>query len=59
MDFTADAKDLKAAAHKCIWDKHIKMSERAFSAFVYGVIRFGEILDWWFPVKVDVVVKSN
>ena len=56
MDFTGDAKDLKATAHKCMWDKGTKTSERVFAAFVYGVIRSGEVLDWWFPVK---VVEDN
>lgn len=59
MDFTSDAKDLKETAHKCMWHKGTKTSERVFAAFVYGVIRMGEILDWWFPVKVTGGNKIN
>jgi len=59
MDFTSEAKDLKEAALKCIRAKCTKMSERVFAAVVYGAIRVGEIIDWWFPVKGLVDNKIN
>jgi hypothetical protein len=43
---------LKEVSYKCIFDKPSKMSGRVASAIIYAVIRAGEIIDWWFPVKV-------
>jgi len=59
MDFTSEAKDLKEAARRCVQDKPTKMSARVFAAAVYGAIRVGEIIDWWFPVKGLVDNKIN
>jgi hypothetical protein len=50
---------LKEVSYKCIFDKPSKMSGRVASAIIYMVIRAGEIIDWWFPVKVSEPVKSN
>lgn len=52
MDFTSNsAKELKAISYKCIFDKPSPMSGRVSAAVIYVVIRAGEIIDWWFPVK--------
>ena len=61
MNFTdtKDLKDLKSISYKCIFDKPSKMSGRVASAILYVVIRAGEIIDWWFPVKVAEPVKSQ
>ena len=59
MFATSNAKELKALAYKCISDKPSKMSGRVASAIIYAVIRAGEIIDWWFPVKVATPVKNN
>lgn len=59
MDFTRDTKDLKALSYKCIFDKPSPMSGRVASAIIYAVIRVGEIIDWWFPVKVTDPVKPK
>ena len=44
--------NLKELSYKTIFDKHSLMSGRVSSALVYIAIRAGEIIDWWFPVKV-------
>jgi hypothetical protein len=44
--------DVKTSAYKCIFDKSSPMSGRVASAIIYIVIRAGEIIDWWFPVKI-------
>ena len=60
MDFTGKtAKELKAISYKCIFDKPSPMSGRVSAAIIYAVIRAGEIIDWWFPVKVSEPVKTN
>ena len=59
MNFNSDTKDLKALSYKCIFDKPSKMSGRVASAIIYAVVRAGEIIDWWFPVKASEPVKSN
>jgi hypothetical protein len=43
--------DLKTSSYKCIFDKPSPMSGRVAAAIIYIVIRAGEIIDWWFPVK--------
>ena len=43
--------DLKSVSYRCIFDKPSKMSGRIASAIIYTVIRAGEIIDWWFPVR--------
>jgi len=50
---------LKAVSYKCIFDKPSKMSGRVAAAIIYAVVRAGEIIDWWFPVKVSEPVKTN
>jgi hypothetical protein len=51
MVFASDICALKEVSYKCIFDKPSKMSGRVASAIIYAVIRAGEIIDWWFPVK--------
>ena len=52
-------KELKSLSYKCIFDKPSPMSGRVSAAIIYVVIRAGEIIDWWFPVKVSEPVKNN
>jgi len=59
MFSTSNTKELKALTHKCIFDKKSPMSGRVSAGIIYAVIRAGEIIDWWFPVKVSEPVKSN
>lgn len=54
-----DVKTLKAASYKCILDKPSPMSGRVGAAIIYAVIRVGDIIDWWFPVKASAPVKNN
>ena len=51
MFTTSNVKDLKSLSYKCIFDKPSPMSGRVSAAIIYAVIRAGEIIDWWFPVK--------
>ena len=51
MFATSNAQELKAISYKCIFDKLSPMSGRVSAAAIYVVIRMGEIIDWWFPVK--------
>lgn len=44
--------NLKELSYLAIFDKRSAMSGRVSSAFIYIAIRAGEIIDWWFPVKV-------
>jgi len=59
MVFDSDLRALKEVSYKCIFDKPSKMSGRVSAAIIYAVIRAGEIIDWWFPVKVSNPVKTN
>jgi hypothetical protein len=59
MDFNSDTNTLRDLSYKCIFDKPSKMSGRVVAAIIFAVIRAGEIIDWWFPVKVSSTVKSN
>ena len=59
MFSTSNAQELKALSYKCIFDKPSPMSGRVSAAIIYVVIRAGEIIDWWFPVKVSEPVKNN
>jgi hypothetical protein len=59
MFSTSNAAELKALAHKCIFDKKSPMSGRVSAGIIYAVIRAGEIIDWLFPVKASETVKSN
>jgi len=56
---TSNAAELKVLTHKCIFDKKSPMSGRVSAGIIYVVIRAGEIIDWWFPIKVSAPVKSN
>jgi hypothetical protein len=47
-----DTLELKDISYRCVFDKRSPMSGRITSAIIYAVIRAGEIIDWWFPVKV-------
>lgn len=51
MDFTRNTVELKDISYRAIFDKPSPMSGRVASAIIYAVIRVGEIIDWWFPVK--------
>jgi hypothetical protein len=53
MDFTRNTIELKALSYQAVFDKLSPMSGRVASAIIYAVIRAGEIIDWWFPVKVN------
>lgn len=53
MDFSKTRPELKMAAHQCVTDAKTQMSARVASAILYAVLRIGEIIDWWFPVKVS------
>ena len=46
-----DITEIKDISYKCIFDKPSKMSGRVAAVIIYTVIRAGEIIDWWFPVK--------
>lgn len=52
MAFNADTATLKVLSYTAIFDKRSRMSGRVASAIIYVVIRAGDIIDWWFPVKV-------
>jgi hypothetical protein len=54
MNFSDNKNELKATSYKCIFDKPSPMSGRVAAAFIYMVIRAGEIIDWWFPVKKNI-----
>ena len=51
MFSTSNTQELKTLSYKCIFDKPSPMSGRVWAACIYAVIRAGEIIDWWFPVK--------
>lgn len=59
MDLNSDTKTLKAVSYKCIFDKPSPMSGRVGAAIIYAVIRAGEVIDWWFPVKTDTRVNPK
>jgi len=59
MDFNSDNNNLKELSYKCIFDKPSKMSGRVAAAVLYAVIRSGEIIDWWFPVKANKRINHN
>ena len=59
MDFNSNTNNLKELSYKCIFDKPSKMSGRVAAAVIFAVIRAGEIIDWWFPVKVSSTVKTQ
>ena len=59
MNFGRDKNELKALSYTCIFDKPSPMSGRVAAAIIYMVIRAGEIIDWWFPVKAVERVKTN
>jgi len=52
MFSTSNTQNLKALSYKCIFDKPSPTSGRVWAACIYMLIRAGEIIDWWFPVKV-------
>lgn len=59
MAFNADTATLKILSYTAIFDKRSRMSGRVASAIIYAVIRAGDIIDWWFPVKASEPVKTN
>jgi hypothetical protein len=54
-----DTIELKDVSYRCILDKRTAMSGRIASAIIYAVIRAGEIIDWWFPVKAVEPMKTK
>jgi hypothetical protein len=59
MDFTQDNSKLKDISYKGIYDKKSKMSGRIACAFIYAAVRTAEIIDWWFPIKVEPPLKTQ
>jgi hypothetical protein len=59
MFATSNAQELKAVSYKCVFDKKSPTSGRVAAAIIYAVIRLGEVIDWWFPVKASEVNKIN
>ena len=59
MEITRDTTGLKEISHKGIFDKKSKMSGRVMCAFIYAAVRAAEIIDWWFPVKVEPLLKTQ
>lgn len=59
MDFTRDNTKLKDISSKGIYDKKTKMSARVMCAFIYAAVRAAEIIDWWFPLKVEPLMKTQ
>jgi hypothetical protein len=51
--------DLKTLASKCVHDKPMKTSMRVAAAILYCVVRMGEIIDWWFPVRLPVTTMED
>jgi hypothetical protein len=47
----SDAQELKALSYKCAFDKKSPTSGRVGAAIIYAIVRVGDIIDWWFPVK--------
>jgi len=54
-----DTVELKALSYEAVFDKRSPMSGRIASAIIYAVIRAGEIIDWWFPVKAVEPMKTK
>ena len=54
MFSTSNAQELKTLSYRAIFDKKSPMSGLVVSGIIYAVIRAGEIIDWWFPVKKSV-----
>lgn len=46
-----DTTELKELSYRCMFDKGTKMSARVATALLYFVIRLGDVIDWWFPLK--------
>ena len=59
MDFTRNNVEFKNLSYKAIFDKSSPMSGRVSSAIIYAMIRTGEIIDWWFPVKLTDTMKNQ
>jgi hypothetical protein len=59
MNFARDPAELKDVTYKCIYDKNSKMSERVMCACIYAAVRAAEIIDWWFPLKVEAPMKTQ
>jgi len=45
--------EMKKAASAVVTDAETKMSTRVLTFLYYLTIRACEIIDWWFPVKVQ------
>jgi hypothetical protein len=56
---TPEGKTLKETSYECIFDKKSPVSGRVGASIIYTVIRAGEIIDWWFPVKVSDPLKTQ
>jgi hypothetical protein len=53
-----DLRNLKNVSYQCIFDRRSPMSGRVTGAIIYMIIRAGEIIDWWFPLKI-IADQSN
>lgn len=59
MDLNKAPEELKPLAWAAVFDTRAKMSSRVACALLWSVLRLGEVLDWWFPVKVMENNKIN
>jgi len=55
MALPTDTANLKVLSYAAIFDNRSRMSGRVASAIIYVVMRAGDVIDWWFPVKHVVV----
>ena len=51
MDLNQDRSKIRELSYACIFDKKSPMSARVACTVLYTVLRLGEVIDWWFPVK--------
>ena len=51
MALPTDTANLKVLSYAAIFDNRSRMSGRVASAIIYVVMRAGDVIDWWFPVK--------
>ncbi len=52
MDLGYDADKIKPLAYQVVVDSATRTSTRVACAILYATLRLGDIIDWWFPVKV-------
>jgi len=56
MDLGYDADKIKPLAYQVVVDSATRTSTRVACALLYATLRLGDIIDWWFPLK---VVEGN